>query len=149
MLQTVKTDVNGYAKVYNLPKGFYQVVEVEPPQGYLKDEVEHEVYIDPSADPTQIIREVNVPNTKKLSIRIIKQDKDTKVPLQGWKFDVYYNDAKLTSVTTDENGEAMVENLQPGTYRVVEVDGDSHTTRKGVRPCGLRYISGLSRLRLS
>lgn len=124
VLQTVKTDVNGYAKVYNLPKGFYQVVEVEPPQGYLKDEVEHEVYIDPSADPTQIIREVNVPNTKKLSIRIIKQDKDTKVPLQGWKFDVYYNDAKLTSVTTDENGEAMVENLQPGTYRVVEVDGD-------------------------
>ncbi|MGO5029022.1 MSCRAMM family protein [Candidatus Agathobaculum pullicola] len=124
VLQTVKTDVNGYAKVYNLPKGFYQVVEVEPSQGYLKDEVEHEVYIDPSADPTQIIREVNVPNTKKLSIRIIKQDKDTKVPLQGWKFDVYYNDAKLTSVTTDENGEAMVENLQPGTYRVVEVDGD-------------------------
>ena len=124
VLQTVKTDVNGYAKVYNLPKGFYQVVEVEPPQGYLKDEVEHEVYIDPSADPTQIVREVNVPNTKKLSIRIIKQDKDTKVPLQGWKFDVYYNDAKLTSVTTDENGEAMIENLQPGTYRVVEVDGD-------------------------
>lgn len=64
VLQTVKTDVNGYAKVYNLPKGFYQVVEVEPPQGYLKDEVEHEVYIDPSADPTQIVREVNVPNTK-------------------------------------------------------------------------------------
>ena len=125
VLQTIKTDVNGYAKVYNLPKGFYQVVEVEPPQGYLKDEVEHEVYIDPSADPTQIIREVNVPNTKKLSIRIIKQDKDTKVPLQGWKFDVYYNDAKLTSVTTDENGEAMIENLQPGTYRVVEVDGDT------------------------
>ena len=124
VLQTVKTDVNGYAKVYNLPKGFYQVVEVEPPQGYLKDEVEHEVYIDPSADPTQIIREVNVPNTKKLSIRIIKQDKDTRIPLQGWKFDVYYNDAKLTSVTTDQDGEAMIENLQPGTYRVVEVDGD-------------------------
>lgn len=125
VLQTVKTDVNGYAKVYNLPKGFYQVVEVEPPQGYLKDEVEHEVYIDPSADPTQIVREVNVPNTKKLSIRIIKQDKDTKVPLQGWKFDVYYNDAKLTSVTTNQDGEAMIENLQPGTYRVVEVDGDT------------------------
>ncbi|HIX89327.1 MAG TPA: hypothetical protein H9845_00285, partial [Candidatus Agathobaculum pullicola] len=124
VLQTVQTDVNGYAKVYNLPKGFYQVVEVEPPQGYLKDEVVHEVYIDPSADPTQIIREVNVPNTKKLSIRIIKQDKDTKVPLQGWKFDVYYNDAKLTSVVTDDNGEAMLEDLQPGTYRVAEVDGD-------------------------
>ena len=124
VLQTVKTDVNGYAKVYNLPKGFYQVVEVEPPQGYLKDEVEHEVYIDPSADPTQIVREVNVPNTKKLSIRIIKQDKDTKVPLQGWKFDVFYNDAKLTSVTTNQDGEAMIENLQPGTYRIVEVDGD-------------------------
>ena len=124
VLQTVKTDVNGYAKVYNLPKGFYQVVEVEPPQGYLKDEVEHEVYIDPSADPTQIVREVNVPNTKKLSIRIIKQDKDTKVPLQGWKFDVYYNDAKLTSVTTNQDGEAMIENLQPGTYRITEVDGD-------------------------
>ena len=125
VLQTVKTDVNGYAKVYNLPKGFYQVVEVEPPQGYLKDEVEHEVYIDPSADPTQIVREVNVPNTKKLSIRIVKIDKETKVPLEGFTFDVYYNDAHLTSVTTDENGEAMLENLQPGTYRVHETDGDT------------------------
>lgn len=125
VLQTVKTDVNGYAKVYNLPKGFYEVVEVEPPQNYLKDEVEHEVYIDPSADPTQIIREVNIPNTKKLSIRIIKIDKETKVPLEGFTFDVYYNDAHLTSVTTDEDGEAMLEGLQPGTYRVHETDGDT------------------------
>ena len=48
------------------------------------------VYIAPSADPTQIVREVNVPNTKKLSIRIIKQDKDTKIPLQGWKLSLIH-----------------------------------------------------------
>lgn len=125
VLQTVKTDINGYARITNLKKGFYQVVEVEPPQGYLKDEVVHEAYIDPSADPTQLVREVNVPNTKKLAIRIVKIDKETKVPLEGFTFDVYYNDAHLTSVTTDENGEAMVENLQPGTYRVHETDGDT------------------------
>ena len=125
VLQTVKTDVNGYARMTNLKEGFYQVVEVEPPQGYLKDEVVHEVYIDPTADPTQLIREVNVPNTKKLAIRIVKIDKETKAPLEGFTFDIYYNDAHLTSVTTDENGEAMVENLQPGTYRVHETDGDT------------------------
>lgn len=125
VLQTVKTDVNGYAHMTNLKEGFYQVVEVEPPQGYLKDEVVHEVYIDPTADPTQLIREVNVPNTKKLSIRIVKIDKESKVPLEGFTFDVYYNDAHLTSVTTDANGEAMLENLQPGTYRVHETDGDT------------------------
>ena len=125
VLQTVKTDVNGYARMTNLKAGFYQVVEVEAPAGYLKDEVVHEVYIDPTADPTQLIREVNVPNTKKLSIRIVKIDKETKVPLQGFTFDVYYNDAHLTSVTTDANGEAMLENLQPGTYRVHETDGDT------------------------
>lgn len=66
-----------------------------------------------------------MPNTKKLAIRIVKIDKETKVPLEGFTFDVYYNDAHLTSVTTDENGEAMVENLQPGTYRVHETDGDT------------------------
>ena len=44
----------------------------------------HEVYIDPTADPTQLIREVNVPNTKKLSIRIVKIDKESKVPLEGF-----------------------------------------------------------------
>ena len=125
VLATVKTDVNGNAGLYDLPKGFYQVVEVEPPQGYLRDEQVHEVYIDPTADPTQLIREVNVPNTKKLSIRIVKIDKETKVPLSGWKFDVYYNDAHLTTVTTNQNGEAMVENLQPGTYRVKEIGGDT------------------------
>lgn len=125
VLATVKTDVNGNAGLYDLPKGFYQVVEVEPPQGYLRDEQVHEVYIDPTADPTQLIREVNVANTKKLSIRIVKIDKETKVPLSGWKFDVYYNDAHLTTVTTNQNGEAMVENLQPGTYRVKETGGDT------------------------
>lgn len=125
VLATVKTDVNGNAGLYDLPKGFYQVVETEPPQGYLRDEQVHEVYIDPTAAPTQLIREVNVANTKKLSIRIVKIDKETKVPLSGWKFDVYYNDAHLTTVTTNQNGEAMVENLQPGTYRVKETGGDT------------------------
>ena len=125
VLATVKTDVNGNAGLYDLPKGFYQIVETEPPQGYLRDEQVHEVYIDPTADPTQLIREVNVANTKKLSIRIVKIDKETKVPLSGWKFDVYYNDAHLTTVTTNQNGEAMVENLQPGTYRVKETGGDT------------------------
>lgn len=125
VLATVKTDVNGNAGLYDLPKGFYQVVETEPPQGYLRDEQVHEVYIDPTADPTQFVREVNVANTKKLSIRIVKIDKETKVPLSGWKFDVYYNDAHLTTVTTNQNGEAMVENLQPGTYRVKETGGDT------------------------
>ena len=125
VLATVKTDVNGNAGLYDLPKGFYQVVETEPPQGYLRDEQVHEVYIDPTADPTQLIREVNIANTKKLSIRIVKIDKETKVPLSGWKFDVYYNDAHLTTVTTNQNGEAMVENLQPGTYRIKETGGDT------------------------
>ena len=31
----------------------------------------------------------------------------------------------LTTVTTNQNGEAMVENLQPGTYRVKETGGDT------------------------
>lgn len=124
-LATLKTDVNGYARLTNLPKGFYQVIETEPPQGYLKDEQVHEVYIDPSADPTQLVREVNIANTKKLAIRIIKVDKETKVPLANWKFDVYFNDAHLTSVTTDSNGEAMLEGLQPGTYRIKETGGDT------------------------
>ena len=125
VLATLKTDINGSAEMNNLTKGFYQVVEVEPPAGYLKDDQVHEVYIDPTADPTKIIREVNIANTKKLSIRIVKIDKQTKVPLSGWKFDVFYNDAHLTSVTTDENGEVMLTNLQPGTYRIKETGGDT------------------------
>ena len=48
-----------------------------------------------------------------------------QVPLANWKFDVYFNDAHLTSVTTDSNGEAMLEGLQPGTYRIKETGGDT------------------------
>lgn len=124
VLQTVRTDINGYARMTNLPRGFYQVVEVNAPAGYLKDEVVHEVYIDPAADPTHVVREVNVSNTKKLSIRIVKIDKETKIPLSGWKFDVFFNDAHLTSVTTNQDGMALLEDLQPGTYRIRETDGD-------------------------
>ena len=101
----------------------------------------HEVYIDPSADPTQLVREVNIANTKKLAIRIVKVDKETKVPLENWKFDVYFNDAHLTSVTTDSNGEAMLEGLQPGTYRIKEADGDTeHYNIPTSRICGKNII---------
>ena len=124
-IATLKSDVNGYARINNLPKGFFQVVETEAASGYLKDEQVHEVYIDPSADPTQIVREINISNTKKLAIRIVKIDRETKVPLKDWKFDVYFNDSHLTSVTTGSNGEAMVEDLQPGTYRIKESGGDT------------------------
>ena len=46
------------------PSGILSGVETEPPQGYLRDEQVHEVHIDPTADPTQLIREVDVANTK-------------------------------------------------------------------------------------
>ena len=71
-IATLKTDVNGYARINNLPKGFYQVVEIEAASGYLKDEQVHEVYIDPSADPTQIVREVNIANTKSWQSALLK-----------------------------------------------------------------------------
>ncbi len=58
----------------------------------------------------------------KTKIKINKQDGDTKLPLQGSKFNLLDENKKViyTELTTDENGNIEVANLVPGIYYLQE-----------------------------
>ena len=55
-------------------------------------------------------------------IKILKQEKETKKPLQGVEFQLLNKNKNpiYQSLITDENGEIILENIQPGTYYLRE-----------------------------
>jgi len=116
------TGPDGLASVSGLEEGYYQVVEITPPTGYLKDDHPYEVYINPE-DKVQVVCRVDIPNRKKLSLRVVKIDKHSRVPLKGFTFELFKDGNNLGSKNTNDNGEILWENLLPGTYRVHEANG--------------------------
>ena len=119
VIQTVTTDANGGATVGELAKGYYQVVEINAPEGYLVDPIPREVYIDPATDLTSIVRKVSVP---KGGLIIRKVDSKTREPLQGVEFKIttasgefVSTNERLTSsngvYVTDLNGEIVLNKL--------------------------------------
>lgn len=125
-ISSLITDGTGHATINNLSEGHYQVIEVNPPAGYLKDTKPYEVYVDPADTNGEIIRKLNIPNHKKISLRILKVDAGSRTPLAGFQFDVTKDSQPYTSGTTDENGEIVLSTesgkyLKEGWYRVKEV----------------------------
>ena len=56
------------------------------------------------------------------TIKVIKQDKETKERLKGTEFELLDSNKKViyTNLKTDENGEVMIKNLMPGKYYLRE-----------------------------
>ncbi len=122
-ITTLITGDDGHAKIMGLKKGYYQVVEQDPPSGYLADKKSYEVYVDPEDTNGGAIRYINVPNTKKPGLRIFKLDDGAGIPLEGFSFEITKDSAPYTTGTTDANGEIILKNLEPGTYNVHESGG--------------------------
>lgn len=62
-------------------------------------------------------------NKNETKIVILKQSEDTKLPLSGVSFDLLDKDSKQikTDLKTNESGEIIIENLNPGTYYIKEI----------------------------
>ena len=59
---------------------------------------------------------------KKGSIKIYKKDASTKIPISDTYFSVYKEDGKLLkTIVTDENGEAIIDFLPLGKYKIEEI----------------------------
>jgi len=56
-------------------------------------------------------------------IKILKQEKDTKIPLKGVEFQILNSDKNviLQSLITDENGEILLKGIEPGRYYIKEI----------------------------
>ena len=61
-------------------------------------------------------------NKNETKIKIIKQDTDTKTPLQGATFDLLDNNKNIiqTNLVSDETGKILLKNIMPGKYYLKE-----------------------------
>ena len=114
------TTTNGIAKLTDLEPGTYKIVEIKSPKGYVKGS---DITVTVTAGGTA---SASIDNKRQeFTIEVFKQDKDTKNPLAGAKFEVVDPSGKvLTTVTTDKSGKAKtpaLKILQDGNYIVREV----------------------------
>ena len=94
-----------------LPYGSYRVTEQTPPDGYVKSTRVETVEWDGTKDVT-IVWE----NVRDISLTIIKVDEQTGISLPNASFDVFADGKLITSVTTNDNGEARVTGIRKEAY---------------------------------
>ncbi len=116
LIGTYTTDENGVIEIEGLEPGIYSVQEIEAPGGYVRSEQEYHVELFPGKQS-----EIVVVNAEKPSLKIVKTDAITGEPMSDVGFVVRKAEGETeNTVVTDENGEAVLEHLEPGIYEVTE-----------------------------
>lgn len=110
------TDVDGSFTITGLEPGVYSVQEISPPGGYVLDTTEYHVELFPG-ETSQLV----VTNSAKPDLEIVKTDAETGLAVEGVTFTVRKIDSStVTTVTTNVEGKAYVQKLEPGVYEVIE-----------------------------
>ncbi|MCM1149480.1 MAG: SpaA isopeptide-forming pilin-related protein [Butyricicoccus sp.] len=127
-ITSVTTNDAGEAYVTGIKKEAYiEVVETAAPNGYVIDQTPHGIHIDPYDPAIEDDPVLTVVNHSKASLRIIKYDQTSGKRLPGVTFEIYKDTELFDTKTTDDNGEILLYELEPGTYLVKEVStDDSH-----------------------
>ncbi len=94
-----------------LPYGSYRVTEQTPPDGYVKSDRVETVEWDGTKDVL-----ITWENVRDISLTIIKVDEQTGVSLPNASFDVFADGKLITSVTTNDDGEACVTGIRKEAY---------------------------------
>ncbi len=110
------TDTLGRITLTDMEPGIYSVQEIAAPGGYVRSDTEYHVELFPGKT-SQLV----VDNQRKPDLQIIKTDAITGAPVAGVTFTVRKADSStLSTITTDGDGIAMLEQLDPGVYEVIE-----------------------------
>ncbi|MGE6631753.1 SpaA isopeptide-forming pilin-related protein [Bacillus sp. NPDC077027] len=126
VIGTKTTDEEGSLIFDRLLYGDYTVTEVNAPDGYLKNNETMYVTIDhpyESGDQTKSGTVITVQNQEiKQHVELTKKDKETGVTLENAEFELQNEagDPLQTNLKTDENGEILIKDLEPGSYYFVE-----------------------------
>ena len=117
---TGETNYAGVAVFNEIEPGAYRITEIAAPAGYImSDEVYNTTVL--SGDTV----EVSIVNEEKPGLRIIKYDSKTHEAMPNISFEVFRDTQSLGIFKTDEFGEILLTDLDPGTYLVKEVATDS------------------------
>lgn len=98
-----------------LPFGSYRVYELQPPAGFLPSEEVQTVHWDGQDDVTLTFK-----NVREITVVLSKIDGKSGISLPQASFDVFLDGEYLTSVTTDDAGEARVTLEKEGYVEFVE-----------------------------
>ena len=125
IVETLKTNENGYAVSSLLPIGEYYLQEIKTDSKYILDN--NQIKIEVKDNETVKLEVLN--EKKKGKIKIIKISGDDSIFLNKYKgdklsgviFEIYNkNNELIEQVCTDENGEAISKELEVGLYRIRE-----------------------------
>ncbi|PEP99894.1 hypothetical protein CN587_29225, partial [Bacillus wiedmannii] len=116
------TNKDGVVQFENLVPGKYTLEETKAPEGYKAVEVKVEVNIVANEVAKQEVLNEKVKEKIKGQVEITKVDAtDTNKKLAGAVFEILKDGTKIDTLTTDENGKATSEELEPGDYILKEV----------------------------
>ena len=117
---TGETNYSGVAIFDEFEPGAYRIQEIAAPAGYIMtDEVFTATVL--SGDTV----EVPIVNEEKPGLRIIKYDSKDMRALSDVSFEIFHDTQSIGIFKTDEFGEILLTDLEPGTYLAKEVATDS------------------------
>ena len=117
---TTGKDGKAVLKIDNMANGTYYYKEISAPDGYIVDSTMKEFKI----TEENKIAKVTVTNKKiRGTLEITKLD-DSRVAIEGVKFNILANDKKtvIETLTTDKSGYATTKKLDKGTYYYQEIE---------------------------
>ncbi len=118
--QEFTTDQNGEIDLSKLPTGAYVVTE-KACEGYIIDQAQRIIQLDPNEDAQFVFT-----NTIKPSLQIIKTSSDgSRLKNVHFRIAKIEDGTHYLDRTTNEQGEILIADLEPGVYSVKETATDS------------------------
>ena len=114
---TAETTSAGVAIFDQIPLGAYRIQEQTAPVGWQLDDTVYTATVVAGETTT-----IPIINEELPGLRIIKYDRKNMVAMPDVTFAVYRDGEFLGNFKTDQFGEILLTNVEPGTYRAFEVD---------------------------
>ena len=114
---TAETTRAGVAIFDEIPLGAYRIQEETAPVGWKLDDTVYTATVVAGETTT-----IPIINEELPGLRIIKYDRKNMVAMPDVTFAVYRDGEFLGNFKTDQFGEILLTNVEPGTYRAFEVD---------------------------
>ncbi|WP_353892877.1 SpaA isopeptide-forming pilin-related protein [Proteinivorax hydrogeniformans] len=122
----LKSNNEGVVLVENLAPGEYIIQEIKAPDGYIINPEPLFFTIDMNTMGEPKVLDLGEFVNEFVSLRILKTDSETNQPLRGATFKLTDESGENTwTLTTGEDGTAMVEGLLFGTYTIKEMEAPS------------------------